>query len=258
MRRLGQHFLQNETVLEKIALSLEIASSDTLIEIGPGHGELTKHLLARNPKKLIVIEKDQKLAAKLKIAFPQTNIEVIEADALKKLSSIVEPFGAENYKLCGNIPYYITGYLFRVIEGLPHKPTLSVFTVQKEVAERIAANPPKMNLLSASIRFWAEPKIIAIVSKKDFSPAPQVDSAIISLQTKLDFKDYEANRDYFYAFIKKLFKQPRKTILNNLSLLSLDKEEVKNQLESLGIDPSSRAQEIPFETILNLSRVFAD
>jgi 16S rRNA (adenine1518-N6/adenine1519-N6)-dimethyltransferase len=258
MRRLGQHFLQNETILRKIASSLEISSSDTLIEIGPGHGELTKHLLAQNPKKLIVIEKDQRLAAKLKTAFPQANIEVIEADALKELASIVNSFGAENYKLCGNIPYYITGYLFRAVEGLSHKPTVSVFTIQKEVAERITANPPKMNLLSASIRFWAEPKVIAVVSKKDFSPAPQVDSAVISLQTKPGFEDYETNRDHYYAFIKRLFKQPRKTVLNNLSVSLLKKEEVKNRLESLGVDPLSRAQEIPFETILDLSRVFAD
>jgi 16S rRNA (adenine1518-N6/adenine1519-N6)-dimethyltransferase len=253
MRRLGQHFLKNQEVLRKIASALEISEADTVIEIGPGHGELTRHILDRKPERLIAIEKDKGLAIKLADLFP--NLEVVLGDALEELPSIANDL-EDDYKLCGNIPYYISGYLFRTIESLPKKPTLSVFTVQKEVAERIAAEPPKMNLLAASVRFWAEPKIVSFVSKKDFSPAPKVDSAVILLKARPTGSP--ADRENYYPFVKALFKQPRKTVLNNLSSLETDKEKLKEKLEKQGIDPSLRGQDLSFSQILELSRVFAE
>jgi len=253
MRRLGQHFLKNQEVLRKIASALEISEADTVIEIGPGHGELTRHILDRKPQRLIAIEKDKGLAIKLAHSFP--NLEVVLGDALEELPSIANDLEGD-YKLCGNIPYYISGYLFRTIENLPKKPTLSVFTVQKEVAERIAAEPPKMNLLAASVRFWTEPKIVSFVSKKDFSPSPKVDSAVILLKTRP--AGSPADRENYYPFVKALFKQPRKTVLNNLSSLETDKEKLKEKLEKQGIDPSLRGQDLSFSQILELSRVFAE
>ncbi|MCL4406356.1 MAG: 16S rRNA (adenine(1518)-N(6)/adenine(1519)-N(6))-dimethyltransferase RsmA [Patescibacteria group bacterium] len=254
MRRLGQHFLKNETVLERIAGVLDISPDDVLIEIGPGHGELTKHLLYKNPRKLIAIERDPKLAARLMPLSPE-KLEVVEADALKSLPAIVENIGY-GYKLCGNIPYYITGHLFRLIENLPRKPMISVFTIQKEVAERASAKPPEMNLLAGSIAFWAEPQIVLSIPRKDFSPEPKVDSAVILLKTK-QIDRSEAERQNYYAFIKTLFKQPRKTILNNLSALKINKGEIQSRLEKQGIDPSIRGQELSFDQIIELSRVFA-
>lgn len=258
MKRLGQHFLKNETVLQKIAETIAVNSSDIVIEIGPGHGELTKHLLTNHPRRLIAIEKDQRLAEKLRVAFPEKNLEIIEADALKTLPRIAESLKTEEYKICGNIPYYITGHLFRIIEELNHKPNFSVFTVQKEVAERIVAEPPRMNLLNASVRFWADPEIVAILTKKDFFPVPKVDSAVIALQTKKLAKIKIAGRDTYYPFIKTLFKQPRKTILNNLIGLNIPKEKIREKLKKQGLDPLLRPQELDFEKILALSRVFAD
>lgn len=253
MRRLGQHFLKNQEVLRKIASALEISEADTVIEVGPGHGELTRHILDRKPQRLIAIEKDKGLAIKLADSFP--NLETVLGDVLEELPSIANDL-EDDYKLCGNIPYYISGHLFRTIENLPKKPTLSVFTVQKEVAERIAAEPPKMNLLAASVRFWAEPKIVSFVSKKDFSPAPKVDSAVILLKTRPTGSP--ADRENYYPFVKALFKQPRKTVLNNLLSLEIDKEKIKEKLEKRGIDPSLRGQDLSFEEILELSRVFAE
>lgn len=258
MQRLGQHFLKNETVLQKIAAALAISGSDIVIEIGPGHGELTKHLLTNHPRRLIAIEKDQRLAEKLRIAFPKESLEIIEADALKLLPRIVESLKSEEYKICGNIPYYITGRLFRIIEELDYKPSLSVFTVQKEVAERIVAEPPRMNLLGASIRFWADPEIIKIISKKDFSPVPKVDSAVIVLKTKKLTEKEVVVREEYYPFIKTLFKQPRKTILNNLSALDISKDKIREKLEQQVVSPSNRPQELNFEKILALASVFAD
>ncbi|HQA95872.1 MAG TPA: rRNA adenine N-6-methyltransferase family protein, partial [Candidatus Colwellbacteria bacterium] len=113
---------------------------------------------------------------------------------------------------------------------------------------------PQMNLLAASVCFWAEPKIISFVSKKDFSPAPKVDSAVILLKTRLS--ESPIDRKNYYPFIKALFKQPRKTILNNLSALETNKEKLKEKLEKQGVDPSLRGQDLSFEEILELSRVF--
>ena len=138
-------------------------------------------------------------------------IEIIAGDALKMLPDVVSGYGSKtSYKLIGNIPYYITGFLLRTISELEHKPKITVLTVQKEVAKRICG---EMNLLSASVRYWAEPEIIGIIPKSDFSPQPKVDSAIIRLKTinkKRETGDEAKSAENYHKFIKILFKQPRK------------------------------------------------
>ncbi|HQA96184.1 MAG TPA: rRNA adenine N-6-methyltransferase family protein, partial [Candidatus Colwellbacteria bacterium] len=124
MRRLGQHFLKNQEILRKIASALEISETDIIVEIGPGHGELTRHILDQNPKRLIAIEKDKNLAVKLADSLQKNNLEVILGDALKELPLLTRDLQSE-YKLSGNIPYYISGYLFRTMESLEKKPALS-------------------------------------------------------------------------------------------------------------------------------------
>src|SRR3989344_6086795 len=199
MINLGQHFLKNKAKIKKIVEALNLENGDTVIEIGPGHGELTDELgIMNNELRIIAIEKDKNLFKYLKNKFSQDkNIEIIEGDILKIFPSIIHnsSFIIQNYKIVGNIPYYITGYLLRILGELEKKPSLIVLTIQKEVAERICAirqaqGKPKMNLLAASVQFWAEPKIIGYISKKDFRPAPKVDSAIIKLAIK-QLSNYE-------------------------------------------------------------------
>jgi 16S rRNA (adenine1518-N6/adenine1519-N6)-dimethyltransferase len=251
-RRLGQHFLKDRNVLKKIAEALEIQSGDFVIEIGSGQGSLTELLMEAPINKIIAIEKDKKLALDLKLKNRDgTILEVIEGDALKILPTVTNKLNRE-YKLIGNIPYYITGYLLRVIAELENKPSLIVFTIQKEVAERLTAQPPAMNLLAASVQYWAEPKIITSIPAGSFSPPPKVDSAIISLKTK-KVKDSES----YYKFIKILFKQPRKTILNNLAeSLELNKDEIGKKLSSLDIKERSRPQNLDLKTIQKMSKIF--
>ncbi len=242
---LGQYFLKNKEKLRKIVEALELKDGDVVIEIGPGHGELTKELRMQNSEcRIIAIEKDKKLAEDFKEKFKgDKNIEIIEGDALKVLPRLIQnsEFRIKNYKIVGNIPYYITGYLFRILGGLEYseekqasytssraklttghsgagKPELIVLLIQKEVAERVCAKSPQINLLAASVQIWAEPKIIGYVSRNDFKPAPKVDSAIIKL-TPVTFQllsRLKCNNEKYYKFIKILFKQPRKTIVNNL------------------------------------------
>jgi len=251
-QRLGQHFLKNKEKIRKIAGSLDLERGDFVVEIGPGHGELTEELRSKNHElRIIAIEKDSMLVQELREKFHSAahgpKLEIIEGDALKILPEL--PI---NYKLVGNIPYYITGYLLRTIGELDSKPRLIVFTVQKEVAERICAEPPKMNLLAASVQFWAEPEIIGYIPKKDFSPQPKVDSAIIRLR----IKNYESGiKEGYYKLVKVLFKQPRKTILNNLADgLKIKKDYLAQRLGELGINPLDRPQNLNVEKISELAK----
>ena len=154
MPKLGQHFLTDKNALKKIAGFLDLKEGETIIEIGPGHGELTEQILnnesgiKNNGIKVIAIERDEYLAEVLRKKFePYNNIEIIHGDALKLLPSVIHnlQFTIHNCKLAGNIPYYITGKLLRTISELAEKPIVSVFTIQKEVAERICAQPNRMN-----------------------------------------------------------------------------------------------------------------
>lgn len=251
--KLGQHFLINRRVLEKIAAALCIKSGETVIEIGPGHGELTELLVDKFLVfRIIAVEKDKHLYEHLKNKFEnQKEVKIIEGDILKLLNPLTKSYKLKTkiYKLTGNIPYYITGYLLRLIGELENKPELIILTIQKEVAERITAEPPKMNLLAASVQFWAEPEIIGIIPKKDFKPTPKVNSAII----KLVPKSHILNSKFYYPFIKILFKQPRKTILNNLRAGGWDKEKIQVICEKLEINPNLRPQNLSLGQIAKLS-----
>lgn len=272
MQRLGQHFLKNKAVLEKIADSLNPKRDDIVIEIGPGHGELTKELL-QHPVHVIAIEKDRRLAdllkrnAKLLISNDKSNpndqmskLEVQTGNALKILPSLIRNLklgiGHSNYKVVGNIPYYITGYLLRILSELERKPETITLLIQKEVAERITAKPPHLNLLAAVTQSWAKPTIIARVGKKDFSPPPKVDSAVITLIPRGTHglpaqAGYPLNPRYF-EFLRVLFKQPRKTTANNLAVIYSNKAVISGKLRDLNINPSVRPQNLSLGEIQNL------
>ncbi len=210
--KLGQNFLINKKALEAIAKALEIKDGETIVEIGPGHGELTEILATETDDKIIAIEKDGELAGFLRRKFSDNDkIEIINGDALKVLPQIPKSYilNSKSYKVVGNIPYYITGYLLRILSELENKPSLAVLTIQKEVAERLVAKPPRMNLLAAAVQFWSEPEIIGELPKEDFRPMPKVNSATIKLKPKKSSPP--ANQKKYYRLIKIIFKQPRKT-----------------------------------------------
>jgi 16S rRNA (adenine1518-N6/adenine1519-N6)-dimethyltransferase len=275
-KRLGQHFLINKDKIRKIVESLELKNGDVIIEIGPGHGELTDELKVKSLKlKVIAIEKDRELYEKLANSNWKLdkNIKFIYGDILKILPELITNYQLQitNYKIVGNIPYYITGYLLRILGELENKPSLIVLTIQKEVAERVCAfrqsyevrlrKIEKMNLLAASVQFWAEPEIIGYISKKDFQPAPEVDSAIVKLKVKS--KKLKVRPENYYKFIKILFKQPRKTILNNIlsgimnnELRIMNKEKIIEKLREVGVSPNARPQDLNIEQIKELLTLF--
>jgi 16S rRNA (adenine1518-N6/adenine1519-N6)-dimethyltransferase len=246
MNYLGQHFLKNPAAIKKIVAAINVQPGGTIIEIGPGHAELTFPLAEACKKigaKIIAIEKDNDLAEKLKTGVANLDLEkivtIISEDALTFLKQ-----NPEFQILAGNIPYYITGHLLRRVSELKNKPERCVLMIQKEVAERICAEPPKMNRLAASVQFWAAPKIIATLGKGDFSPSPEVESAVIKLETQYD--QIKAPEKY-YSTVRTLFAQPRKTILNNLR--GDNREKTITLLAKLGIDPGARPQNLTIEQI---------
>jgi 16S rRNA (adenine1518-N6/adenine1519-N6)-dimethyltransferase len=257
MRKLGQHFLKNKSALRLIAGSLDLAADDIVIEIGPGHGELTEFLAATSAKKIIAIERDEGLFLPLTQKFANdARVMIVHSNALELLPRLIQNSELEirRYKIAGNIPYYITGHLFRVVSELVLKPALCSLTVQKEVAERICASPPHMNRLAASVQFWASAKIIKTLPASDFSPPPRIASAILVLTTS---ELGNMNADRYYATVRALFAQPRKTLLNNLvKAVGQTGDVVAKKLSASGIVPGCRPQNLKVSDILMITKMF--
>lgn len=242
-KSLGQNFLIDKNIVQKIIKTADINKNDIVLEIGPGKGALTKEL-AKVAKKVIAIEKDERLASLLKIE----NVEIITGDALKDLPKI-----KGKYKVAANIPYYLTSFLIRKLLEMENNPQEIVLLVQKEVAQRICAQPGKMNLLAVSVNYYAKPTIEGFVSKNCFWPKPKVDSAILKMIPLKRKKD-----DFFFQTVRAGFSQPRKQLINNLSSgLKIKKERVEYVLNKAGISPKSRAQELSINDWLKLSSYFA-
>jgi 16S rRNA (adenine1518-N6/adenine1519-N6)-dimethyltransferase len=245
---LGQNFLVDKNILNKIIDSSTINSNDVILEVGPGIGTLTVEL-CKKAKKVIAIEKDAGMVRILKETLKDyKNIEVVLEDVLKyKVEN-------KNYKLIANIPYYLTSPLIRKFLEEKNQPTEIILMIQKEVAKRMCENPPKMNLLAVSVQFYAEPKIISYVSKNSFLPAPKIDSAIIKIIPK---KNSEANPELFFKIVKAGFSQPRKQLINNLStILKISREVVLAWLSKNKILPNQRAETLSIKDWENLSKTY--
>jgi 16S rRNA (adenine1518-N6/adenine1519-N6)-dimethyltransferase len=255
-RKLGQHFLKNPAVARAMAQALDLKPGDVVVEIGPGQGQLTQALVTAGAGiKIIAIEKDPALAEEARQRFKDNPaIQIASGDALKELQATSYKLQAISYKVTGNIPYYITGRLLRIIGELDPRPELAVLMVQKEVAERIVAGPPRMNRLAASVQFWAEPRIVRNVGRKEFNPAPEVDSAVILLQAR-ETAPPATSEDAaaFYRAVRTLFAQPRKTVLNNLKS-GLGDEKAVEILERWGVDLRARPQVLSIAEIANISK----
>ncbi len=249
-KRLGQNFLISEKVLEKIIAAAQLKPEDTILEIGPGIGILTKEI-AQKAKKVIAVEKDLRMIDILKENLKDfQNVEIINEDILKLRE---EQWPQENYKLVANLPYYITAPVIRMFLESAHPPKLMVLMVQKEVGQRICAKPPRMSKLAVFCQFFGKPEIIDIVSKKSFWPQPKVDSAIIKIvphQSPLSSQLHQR----FIKIVKAGFSHPRKQLVKNLFLnLNLSRQSVERWLLKNNIQPSQRAETLSLNDWLNLT-----
>jgi 16S rRNA (adenine1518-N6/adenine1519-N6)-dimethyltransferase len=247
----GQNFLINEGILKKIAEAANLGRNDYIAEIGPGIGTLTQEL-AKKTKKVVAIEKDKKMVQILKETLKDLdNIEVINADALE--ISPESLFRENNYKVVANLPYNIASAAIRKFLESENPPKEMILMVQKEVAQRICAKAPDMNILAISVQFYSKPKILFYVSKNCFWPSPKVDGAVIKL--KVRNRKRKVDKKLFFKIVKAGFSQPRKHILNNLSkMLKLDKEKTKIWLKKCNIEQNQRAEMLEIKDWLKLTK----
>ena len=239
IKGLGQNFLKDNRAIKRVIDGADLSEKDIVLEIGPGKGALTKELL-KKAKKVIAIEKDRNLVKILREKFESSdNLEIIEKDILNYELGIMN----YEYKIVANLPFYITGAIIRMFLEADNPPKQLTLIIQKEVAQRIC-DKKKSSILSLSVLFYANPKIISYISKRSFSPAPKVDSAIIQI-TPIKNK-YKADPKKFFKIVKAGFSHPRKQLANNLSTeLNID----KSKLEFLG---KTRAEDLKIEDWINI------
>jgi len=245
-KSLGQNFLQDPFALETIAAAAKIQPTDTVLEIGPGLGNLTRYL-AVSAREVVAIELDIKMLAPLKtIVAPYENVRLIHGDILKLPPQ--ELVSEKDYLVVANIPYYITSAVIRHLLESKTKPRRIVLTIQKEVAERICAEPGDMSLLALSVQVYGKPRIAARIPADAFFPAPKVDSSVLCVDIYPSPQVSNELLDIFFKLIKAGFAQKRKTLRNSLSSgLHIPPTEAASLLTRAGIDPQRRAETLSIE-----------
>ena len=264
-KNLGQNFLINEDVVEKIIDGSKVCKDDLVIEIGPGLGTLTKYLLEK-ASKVICIELDKKMIKILEDRFSlYNNFELLNQDVLKvDLKKMIEneknDSNVKNVKVVANLPYYITTPI--IMKLLEDKLDLESITVmiQKDVADRLVAKPGNKNTgaITYSVYYYAESEKILEVKSDSFIPKPQVDSEVIKLNIRKESPINVKNKEVMFKIIKVAFMQKRKTLLNALTNVRVfeTKEQGTNILNKLGLDIDIRAEKLSLEDFANLTNEF--
>ena len=253
-KSLGQNFLQDPLALEDIISAAEIQPTDTVLEIGPGLGSLTRYL-AVAAREVVAVELDPNLLPPLKaVLAPYPNIRLIHGDILKL--SPKDLITEKDYIVAANIPYYITSAVIRhLLEG-EAKPRRIVLTVQKEVAGRICAKPGDMSLLALSVQVYGEPRIAARIPADAFFPAPKVDSAVLCVDIYPSPLIRPELLHTFFKLIKAGFSQKRKTLRNSLSSgLHISPTDAADLLTRAHIDPQRRAETLSIDEWRTLSEI---
>lgn len=247
-KSLGQHWLHDRATLEYIAECAELTKADTVLEIGPGLGTLTSVLL-RQANAVHAVEFDEQLAKKLPGQFPGTNLTVHHEDILNfDLSTL--PAG---YKVVANVPYYITSKIIERLMTAPNKPHTTVLLVQKEVAERLAAQPGDMSILAISAQLFADVELGKTVPASLFTPPPKVDSAVVIMKTLATSRVDASDERALFRLIKAGFAAKRKKLRSSISGgLNISKEQAEQLLQNAGIDSNIRAQDLSIDDWLRL------
>lgn len=264
---LGQNFLVDRNIIEKIIDAAELTSETLVIEVGPGMGALTQ-MAAEKAGKVIAVEIDRHLIPVLnEVLGALENVEIINRDILK--TDINELIVAEKKNfadsgrelkrvvILGNLPYYITTPIIMGILEKEVEMDTMVIMMQKEVADRIVATPggKTYGALSIACQFFCETNYVTTVPRTVFQPQPKVDSAVLRLDRRKDLPwDIGAGgRELFFKVVRAGFNMRRKTLLNALSAMGIDKAELKNILESVEVEPSRRAETLSIQEFARIS-----
>ena len=255
-KKLGQNFLIDENVVHQIVAAAELSEADTVLEVGPGIGTLTQGL-AVSKARVVAVELDTRLLPVLATTLNgYDNVRVVHGDILKV--NIMEEVGAPSFKVCANLPYYITTpIIFALLEKrLPMERLVAM--VQKEVAERMAAQPggKEYGALSVAIQYYTEPKIAFIVPPTSFIPAPAVDSAVIVCKRREKPPVEVCDEGLFFRVVKAAFSLRRKMLSNSLKNMGIKSEQVVKWLELAGVDGKRRAETLSLEDFAKLTNSF--
>ena len=255
-KKLGQNFLIDENVVRQIVEAAELSEADTVLEVGPGIGTLTQGL-AESKAKVVTVELDTRLLPVLATTLEgYDNVRVVHGDILTV--NIMEEVGAPEFKVCANLPYYITTpIIFALLEKrLPMERLVAM--VQKEVAERMAAQPggKDYGALSVAIQYYTEPEIAFIVPPTSFIPAPAVDSAVIVCKRRSKPPVEVCDEALFFRVVKAAFSLRRKMLSNSLKNMGIKSEQVAKWLELAGVDGKRRAETLSLEDFAKLTNSF--
>ena len=256
-KSLGQNFLHDPNVLDKIAALAELAPDATVLEIGPGTGNLTR-VLARRAARVVAVELDDRLIPLLRDAFvDEPHVSFVHGDILAL--DPAQLVGEAPYTVVANLPYYITSAILRhLLEG-PRRPQRMVITVQREVAERLVAQPGDMSVLAVSVQFYGRPSIEMVLKPAVFWPRPDIESAVVSIdvhdQPVVDVPDDAL----FFRVVRAGFSQKRKQLRNSLSGgLRISKADADALLLAGGVQPQRRAETLSLAKWAAVTRAAAE
>jgi len=257
-KSLGQNFLNSKTVTRDIIRASDLLPSDTVLEIGPGKGFLTSELLASGAR-VIAVEKDDRMIPILSEKFSEETkrkqFTLVHGDIMEILNHqnfFSKNMGGQSYKLVANIPYYLTGQIIRTFLGAKEKPERMILMVQKEVATRIVARDKKESILSIAVKAYGAPKLIKKVSARYFTPAPKVDSAILSIEN-ISGKNFpnKSAEQRFFEIVRTGFAHKRKILAGNLK--EIFGESTLTTLKEAGVSDNTRAEDITLDQWLNIT-----
>lgn len=246
---LGQHFLVDEEVVQRIADATPIANGQTVMEIGPGLGQLTEKVAERGAP-VVAVEIDDQLCGHLKHKFSGENVAVVCADVLEAppYELLARAGAGPPYGAMGNLPYYITGLLMRHFLGTSERPDWMVFMVQREVAESMAGAPPRMSLLGVSVQYFAQAELLFTVPPEAFYPPPKVESAVVRLVSRPSPAVEVDSEEDFFNIVRAGFSSPRKQLHNSLARGTwLEAGGPSEILDRAGVDPARRAQTLDLD-----------
>lgn len=254
-KRLGQHFMVNPQTLDRLADAATLTPDDAVLEIGAGLGALTS-ALAERARRVVAVEIDAALASALWVDFVETpSVEIVEGDILALSPSELMGRDAHGYKVVANVPYYITSAIVRHLLEADTPPTLVVLTVQREVADRMAAAPGEMSILSVSVQVYGKIEIVGRIGPGAFYPPPEVDSAIVRITTHAPPLLTPEERRRLFLVVRAGFSQRRKQLKNSLAGgLHLSMEEIVAWLNKADIASERRAQTLSVTEWLVLAR----